>query len=195
MRWVDEYLRYSKACRELAAKLMDPDDKRALQLLADGWAKLATERRGKLERGALKKAVISLRKRPTLRSSRIEIILGDQSRSGVLLINGQRIRAGQKPLALLTCLQQEMGYVVPYERLRQIMCPQKSVASRGTEREQMHLLREYMRWIRETLAAHNASCVPGVVRDVGYVLCERSSSKDNGRGMSPMRAVHKHGAR
>lgn len=45
MRWVTEYLRCEQACRDLAGKLTKPDDKRALELMAAGWAARAAERK------------------------------------------------------------------------------------------------------------------------------------------------------
>jgi hypothetical protein len=45
MRWVTEYLRCEQACRDLAGILTKPDDKRALELMATGWAARAAERK------------------------------------------------------------------------------------------------------------------------------------------------------
>jgi hypothetical protein len=50
MRWVTEYLRYEQACRDLASILTKPDDKRALELMATGWAARAAERKRKIGR-------------------------------------------------------------------------------------------------------------------------------------------------
>jgi hypothetical protein len=44
MRTVAEYRKFAMECRELAAKLKDPRDKRALELMAAGWEKVALER-------------------------------------------------------------------------------------------------------------------------------------------------------
>ena len=52
MHLVVECLRCERACRELAAKLTKPDDKRALELMATGWARRAAERIRKIEREA-----------------------------------------------------------------------------------------------------------------------------------------------
>lgn len=49
MRLVIECLRCERACRNLAAELTNPNDKRALELLAAGWARRAAERLIKLE--------------------------------------------------------------------------------------------------------------------------------------------------
>lgn len=48
MRWVVEYRRVAKECRRLAAALTKPSDRRALELMAQGWDKSAAEREGKL---------------------------------------------------------------------------------------------------------------------------------------------------
>ena len=53
MKTVEEYRKFAAACRELAAKLRDPNDKRALALMADGWDKIADERAAKLSAGEL----------------------------------------------------------------------------------------------------------------------------------------------
>jgi hypothetical protein len=53
MRLVIECLRCEQACRALAAKLASPNDKRALELMASGWARRAAERLRKLEAEAV----------------------------------------------------------------------------------------------------------------------------------------------
>lgn len=49
MRLIIECLRCERACRDLAAELTNPNDKRALELMAAGWARRAAERLRKLE--------------------------------------------------------------------------------------------------------------------------------------------------
>jgi hypothetical protein len=49
MKTVAEYRKFAEDCRELAAKLRDPNDKRALLLMADGWEKVANERAERLK--------------------------------------------------------------------------------------------------------------------------------------------------
>jgi hypothetical protein len=44
MKTVAEYRKFAEECRELAAKLTNPDDKRALELMATAWDKAANER-------------------------------------------------------------------------------------------------------------------------------------------------------
>jgi hypothetical protein len=45
---VVECLRCERACRDLAGKLTNPNDKRALELMAVGWARRAAERLRKI---------------------------------------------------------------------------------------------------------------------------------------------------
>jgi len=52
MRLVIECLRCERACRNLAALLTNPNDKRALELMASGWARRAAERLRKIEADA-----------------------------------------------------------------------------------------------------------------------------------------------
>ena len=44
MRTVQEYREYAEGCRALAAKLTDPQDKVALELMAAAWDKAAEDR-------------------------------------------------------------------------------------------------------------------------------------------------------
>lgn len=95
----------------------------------------------------------------------IEIVRERRNGNLVLIIKGRQVRAGQKQMALLARLHDEQGHVVTHERLRSIL------GYKSTKKMQQHLLEQYMHWIRKTLAAHNALCMLGVVRGVGYVLC------------------------
>jgi hypothetical protein len=52
MHLVIECLRCERACRDLAAALTNPNDKRALELMAAGWARRAAERLRRIESGA-----------------------------------------------------------------------------------------------------------------------------------------------
>ena len=52
MHLVIECLRCERACRDLAAELTNPSDKRALELMASGWARRAAERLRKIEGNA-----------------------------------------------------------------------------------------------------------------------------------------------
>lgn len=51
MHLVIECLRCERACRDLAAELTNPNDKRALELMASGWARRAAERLRKINGG------------------------------------------------------------------------------------------------------------------------------------------------
>jgi hypothetical protein len=53
MKTVAEYRKFAQDCRELADKLRDPNDKRALLLMAAGCDKVADERAAKLAAGEL----------------------------------------------------------------------------------------------------------------------------------------------
>jgi hypothetical protein len=44
MRSVADYRRFARECRRLAAELSEPEDKRALELMATGWDKTAEKR-------------------------------------------------------------------------------------------------------------------------------------------------------
>jgi hypothetical protein len=48
MRTVAEYRKYAEDCRELSTKLGNPDDKRAVLLMATAWEKVANEREAQL---------------------------------------------------------------------------------------------------------------------------------------------------
>jgi hypothetical protein len=50
MRTVAEYRKYADDCRQLAAKLTNPDDKRAVLLMATAWDKVANEREALLKK-------------------------------------------------------------------------------------------------------------------------------------------------
>ena len=102
----------------------------------------------------------------------IEIVRKRSAKEGVLLIKGNPVRASQRRLAVLACLHEEQGRVVPYERLRAIL------GHKSSERKQTHLLQQYMLWIRKTLAAHEASCMLGVVQSVGYVCANMAKETD-----------------
>jgi len=50
MKTVAEYREFAAKCRELAAKLTDPNDRRATQLMASAWEKVANEREAALKK-------------------------------------------------------------------------------------------------------------------------------------------------
>jgi hypothetical protein len=49
MKTVEEYRQFADGCRELGAKLTDPEDKRAMELMAAAWDKVANEREAALK--------------------------------------------------------------------------------------------------------------------------------------------------
>jgi hypothetical protein len=67
---------------------------------------------------------------------------------------------------LLACLRENLGRVVPYERL----C--SCLGHESKRRMPKHLLRQYMTGIKHTLAAHDAPYVLTVAQNVGYALCK-----------------------
>ena len=83
----------------------------------------------------------------------------------LLFIKGRRVKASATQIAVLACLHDDQGHVVPYQRLGRIL------GYKSTELPQRHTLRQYVLWIKKTLAAHKALCVLAVVPEIGYVLC------------------------
>jgi hypothetical protein len=51
MRTIAEYREYAQGCRDLAARTTDPNDKRALELMATGWDKVADQREAAINKG------------------------------------------------------------------------------------------------------------------------------------------------
>jgi hypothetical protein len=49
MKTVEEYRGFAEDCRKLAAELADPEDKRAMALMAAAWDKVANEREAVLK--------------------------------------------------------------------------------------------------------------------------------------------------
>jgi hypothetical protein len=49
MKTVEEYRGFARDCRKLAAELTDPEDKRATELMAAAWDKVANEREAALK--------------------------------------------------------------------------------------------------------------------------------------------------
>jgi DNA-binding response OmpR family regulator len=104
---------------------------------------------------------------PKIRSPLVEI--GRQiegRRRPLLFLNGRHVPARSKEIALLACLYENKGRMVPYSHLCRIIGHK---ASRASDR---HILRQYMSWIKRTLKVHKVPLVLAAARDVGYVLCE-----------------------
>jgi hypothetical protein len=51
MKTVEEYRQFAEECRKLAGKLTSPEDKRATELMAVAWDKVANEREAALNKG------------------------------------------------------------------------------------------------------------------------------------------------
>jgi hypothetical protein len=49
VRTVQEYREYAEGCRLLAARLADPNDKRAVLMMAEAWDRVANEREAELK--------------------------------------------------------------------------------------------------------------------------------------------------
>ena len=84
----------------------------------------------------------------------------------ILLINGRHVLGNQTMLALLARLFDNLGTVIPYEQLCQLI-GHKSANSAAT-----HVLRQYIGWLRGLLITNKAPYVITVARDVGYGLCK-----------------------
>jgi Helix-turn-helix/Transcriptional regulatory protein, C terminal len=98
----------------------------------------------------------------------------------VVLINGRRLRLNQTLTALLACLVDDLGCVIPYERLCSV------IGHKSTRFPDRHVLRQYIRSLRGVLVTHKAPYVIAVVDDFGYGLCEiavsagRASTRGHG---------------
>jgi DNA-binding XRE family transcriptional regulator len=79
---------------------------------------------------------------------------------------GKRHWATPKGLSLLACLLNDFGRAIPYKRL----C--SSIGRESDNSINRHVLRQYIRWLREMLLTNKSPYVIAVVHDVGYVLCE-----------------------
>jgi hypothetical protein len=55
MRTAAEYRKFAMECRELAARLTDPRDRHALELMAAGWEKVVREREAAQQANVLQK--------------------------------------------------------------------------------------------------------------------------------------------
>ena len=50
MKTVAEYRQYAEECRKLAAKISDPKDRLAVEMMAAAWEKVAAQREAALKR-------------------------------------------------------------------------------------------------------------------------------------------------
>jgi hypothetical protein len=51
MKTVAEHRQFAERCREMATKITDPNDKHAVELMAESWDKVANDREAALKRG------------------------------------------------------------------------------------------------------------------------------------------------
>jgi len=91
---------------------------------------------------------------------------GQKDGKPLLLIDGKSVKAVRAQVALVACLYNELGCVVPYERLCQV------IGHRSSQDRQIRILRQQMLLVRRLLAIHKARCSVAVTAGVGYALCE-----------------------
>jgi DNA-binding winged helix-turn-helix (wHTH) protein len=92
--------------------------------------------------------------------------LAGRRQKALLEINGRLVRASETQAALLLYLYEKVGRVVPYERLCLVL------GYRSMNDARLHVLRQYVTWVKRTLAKHEAPYVLAVTPDLGYALCE-----------------------
>ena len=80
-------------------------------------------------------------------------------------INGRRVKMSDRAAALLACLRNHRGRVVPYKRLVQIL------GYRSRHPAQLHVLRQYLMEVKRALAASRSPYVLAVAEGVGHALC------------------------
>src|SRR5271169_3661988 len=77
----------------------------------------------------------------------------------LLFIRGRQVKATAAQIAVLACLHDDQGHVVPYQRLGQIL------GYKSTQLPQRRILRQHVLWIKKKLAANKALCVLAVAQD------------------------------
>jgi hypothetical protein len=70
------------------------------------------------------------------------------------------------------CLWSNAGRVTTYKRLCSL------IGHNGTDSRQLHILRQYMAWVSQTLAAHRVPYIVTTARGVGCALCEDRRKKN-----------------
>jgi hypothetical protein len=83
-----------------------------------------------------------------------------------LFINGHRITDAWRRVAIFRSLWSNAGRVVAYARL----C--SDIGQNGTSERQLHVLRQYVRWVNGVLMVHNLPYVIATTSGVGNALCE-----------------------
>lgn len=95
--------------------------------------------------------------------SHIVVVEGD---APIVQINGKPAKAHRAQLAILACLSNELGHVVPYQRLCRV------IGHHSCGDRQLRILRQQMLLVRRLLTRHKARCSIAVAAGVGYALCE-----------------------
>jgi DNA-binding response OmpR family regulator len=80
-------------------------------------------------------------------------------------INGRWVKMSDRAAALLACLQNHPGRVVPYRRMVEIL------GFRTMRSAQLHVLRQYVMEVKRALAASRSPYVLAVAEGVGHALC------------------------
>ena len=119
----------------------------------------------------------------------IEIIRGNngirRETKLVLFINGRWAKAPRSAVALLACLHDEIGYLVPYETLCSIIGHEEAT------KKQKHVLRQHMIAIKRVLEEHQAGCAVAVVDGAGYVLCHKRRRRQPRKTAQSKKATEK----
>jgi DNA-binding response OmpR family regulator len=112
---------------------------------------------------------------------------GRRARTLTIFFKGCPIRASYAEAALLACLFEKLGHVIPYERLCEVIGHDGSRERRARD---VHILRQYMTWVRYKLERHKVPCVIAVAKEVGYALCPmaRYATSSSGKNKSSRRS-------
>jgi DNA-binding response OmpR family regulator len=80
-------------------------------------------------------------------------------------INGRWVKMSDRAAALLACLQNHPGRVVPYRRMAEIL------GLRTMRSAELRILRQYVMEVKRALAASRSPYVLAVAAGVGHALC------------------------
>jgi hypothetical protein len=84
----------------------------------------------------------------------------------LLRVNGNLVTAQRAQRALLACLYDELGSVVPYKRLCRV------IGHRRCGEKQIRILRQQMMLVRRLLTKHETRYILAIAGGVGYALCK-----------------------
>jgi hypothetical protein len=144
----------------------DPGQDRGQSRPHGDWMEAAEEMQGHLPPCTLCGAIRPEMNKPQKAVDNIEIVQQSDGKLAVIINGGPPVHITKTQAALLGCLYEHPGLVVPYEKLLLILDYQSA------GQKQLHTLQQHMAWIRHTIAKHQARYVIAGVRDVGYALCE-----------------------